>query len=73
MNKYHSFYLDDIERIVIKESMFMMRSPATMATNGIDVQQHNDRIAFFNDGIRKMTTQIIEDLRKIAEEGSTDE
>ena len=73
MNKYHSFYLEDIERLVCQTVLNLMKSPATMATNGIDVQQHNDRIAFYNDGVRKMAEKIIETLRAEAEEGEPNE
>ena len=73
MNKYHSFYLEDIERLVCQTVLSLMKSPATMATNGIDVQQHNDRIAFYNDGVRKMAEKIIENLRAEAEEGEPNE
>ena len=73
MNKYHSFYLEDIERLASQTALSLMRSPATLATNGVNVQKHNDRMAFYNDGVRKMAEKIIDALRAEAEEGEPNE
>lgn len=69
MNKYHSFYLEDMERLIREVALEEMMTPMFNPDKDTDVRW----IAYYNEGIRSMVNYLIDAIRAEAEEGSTDE
>ena len=69
MNKYHSFYLEDMERLIREVALDEMMTPAFIPDKDMDVS----RIAYYNEGMKSMANYLIDAFRAEAEEGSTDE
>ena len=69
MNKYHSFYLADLETKIREVAMAAMLQPGYFKSE--HREDHiivNANKAFYNDGIRAMAEMIILALEKEAEE-----
>ncbi len=74
MNKYHSFYLADIETLIRYVALEELMVPPYTLDSKEDAQARIQRVAYYNDGIKSMANYLIEALRDLAkEEGSTDE
>lgn len=69
MNRYHSFYLEDIERLVNQVALEEMMMPNFRGEPDENIRAMNNRIVYYNDGIRSMASYIIDALRDLAKEG----
>lgn len=72
-NRYHSFYLEDLVRMVKdaaeKSAMKPLRLLLQNQVNaGIDTAMYNDRVAWFNEGLRELAGTIVKKLEETAEE-----
>ena len=71
MNRYHSFYLADLETKIREVAMAAMKKPCIYAEhNGEskDILLVNHGKAFYNEGVRATAEMIILALEKEAEE-----
>jgi len=72
-NQYTSFYLEDLQKIILTEAMTSMGAPKLHTPkNSIvadDTEAVNDRIAHYNDGIREFALKLISALEKLADGG----
>lgn len=73
MNKYHSFYLADIEALIRYVALEELMVPPYTLDHEEDAQARIQRVAYYNDGIKSMANYLIDAFRAKAEEGSTDE
>ena len=69
MNRYHSFYLEDLEATI--RTIALKSMPG--ATLGPNVEQRNANVAIYCSGIRDMAMGLIDTLRMEAEEIGGDE
>ena len=74
-NQYKSYYLKDLQDIINKSAIAIMMQPQKLflvdqAQKVESLQQLNDRIAHFNDGVRSLAVYLV---RAIEKEGEDDE
>ena len=73
-NRYHSFYLEELVRMVkeaaeksaMKPLRLLLQNQAEDA--GINTAMYNDRVAWFNEGLRELAGTIVKKLEETAEE-----
>lgn len=72
-NRYHSFYLEDLVRMVKDAAEKSVMKPLRLLLQnqvnaGIDTAMYNDRVAWFNEGLRELAGTIVKKLEETAEE-----
>lgn len=67
MNKYHSFYLSDLENKIREVAMDSVLTPSLQTDDA--AMKRNAIIAAYNDGVLTAADTIIAALRNEAEEG----
>lgn len=75
-NQYKSYYLKDLQDIINKSAIAIMMQPQKLflgdQVNKVEsLQQLNDRIAHFNDGIRSLAVYLTHALEKEGEDDET--
>lgn len=75
-NEYKSFYRKDLEEIINKSAIAIMMQPqktfiGDQAQKVESLQQLNDRIAHFNDGVRSLAIYLAHALEKEGEDDET--
>lgn len=62
MNKYHSFYLEDVVHIIRKTALEIMLCPSVISVKDTFNESQNARIAVYNEGIRDFSDVLIDVL-----------
>ena len=75
-NKYKSFYMNDLADIINKSAIAIMMQPQKLFIGDQEkkvesLQQLNDRIAHFNDGVRSLAVYLARALEKEGEDDET--
>ena len=64
MNKYNSFYLEDVIQIIRKTALEIMLCPSVISDNNTFNESQNARIAVYNEGIRDFSDVLIDVLTR---------
>lgn len=59
MNKYHSFYLEDVIQTIRKTALEIMLCPSVISISDAFNESQNARIAVYNEGIRDFSDVLI--------------
>lgn len=75
-NQYKSYYLKDLQDIINKSAIAIMIQPQKLFLGDQvqkveSLQQLNDRIAHFNDGVRSLAVYLVRALEKEGEDNET--
>ncbi len=64
MNKYNSFYLEDVIQTIRKTALEIMLCPSVISVNDTFNESQNARIAVYNEGIRDFSDVLIDVLTR---------
>lgn len=64
MNKYHSFYLEDVIQTIRKTALEIMLCPSVISVKDTFNESQNARIAVYNEGIRDFSDVLIDVLTR---------